>query len=296
MIVEMNNKLKRKLEYDFPELIVTDVKEIGEGWDNIACLVNNETVFRVPKKSYEDLAQGIIDHTKAEIKFLRKVENKLPAKTPIIRYVAKDEVYYGYAYIDGSQVSLEKLADKERFVKLWIDTAIAISNSMTVDQAKELGIKLVTLNEYRLNRVRQVAENGILDKGLQELAEDTLNGYLKAWDKAPQFILHGDPGLGNWIYDEESKKFTLVDWSDLCVGPQEFQMYRLINDMPEYIDLACSYYFDKTGLCIDKNLLFLCGNASILSMLGAFLEREGQESTNVKKKIDQLKFWKSLQA
>lgn len=289
----MNDQLKQKLESDFPDLVITEIKQIGEGWDNIAYLVNKEVVFRVPKKKTEEIAQEILNHTKTEIQFLKRIENTLPVKSPSIKYVAKDESYYGYSFASGEQVSFEEIEDKDSFVKLWIDTAVVLSNSIPLNDATKIGVKQVSLNEYRLKRVKQVIDSKVLDDELHELAEYTLQNYLTVWNQAPQFILHGDPGLGNWVYDKPSNTYTLIDWSDICIGPQEFQMYRLINDMPDYIDLACGYYVEKTGLEIDRNLLFLCGNASILSMLGAFLERDDTQS--IQEKTKQLKFWKALQ-
>ena len=289
----MTNDLIQKLKADFPDLLVSAIQQIGEGWDNVAYLVNNEIVFRVPKKKTEEIAQEILNHTKTEIKFLEKIEGTLPVKSPSIKYVAKDESYYGYSFANGKQVSYAEIVNKEVFVKLWIDTAIALSNSMSLEDAMKMGVEQVSFNEYRLKRVKQVIDSKILDDKLHELAEYTLQNYLIVWGRAPKFILHGDPGLGNWVYDKSSNTYTLIDWSDICLGPQEFQVYRLVNDMPEYIDLIIRYYFERAGIEINRELLFLCGNASILSMLGAFLERGDTKGVQVKMK--QLKFWKALQ-
>lgn len=288
----MDEQLKQKLKSDFPNLVIAEIKRIGEGWDNIAYVVNNEVVFRVPKKKTEEIAQEILDHTKTEIEFLKRIEGKLPVKSPSIKYVAEDKSYYGYSFANGNQVAYEEIEDKEGFVKLWIDTAIALGNSMPLNDATKVGVRQVSLNEYRLKRVKQVIDSKILDDELHELAEYTLRNYLAVWNQASQFILHGDPGLGNWVYDEPSNTYTLIDWSDICIGPQEFQLYRLVNDMPDYIELIIRYFFEKVGIEINRELIFLCGNASILSMLGAFMEREDEQG--VQEKMKQLKFWKAL--
>lgn len=289
----MNEQLKQKLESDFPDLVVTDIKQIGEGWDNVAYLINNEVVFRVPKKKTEEIAQEILDHTKTEIQFLKRVESKLPVKCPSIKYVAEDKSYYGYTFANGRQVTFEGIKDKGSFVKLWIDTAIALSNSMSLDDAAKMGVKKVSLNEYRLKRVKQVIDSKILDDSLHELAKYTLQNYMTVWDHAPQFILHGDPGLGNWVCDEPSNTYTLIDWSDICIGPQEFQVYRLVNDMPDYLELIIRHYFEKAGVEINRQLILLCGNASILSMLGAFMQRDDKQG--VQEKMKQLKLWAAIQ-
>ena len=103
----MNDQLKQKLESDFPDLVITEIKQIGEGWDNVAYLTNNEVVFRVPKKKTEEIAQEIIDHTKTEIQFLKRIEGNLPVKSPSIKYVAEDKSYYGYSFANGQQVSYQ---------------------------------------------------------------------------------------------------------------------------------------------------------------------------------------------
>ena len=48
MSMTHDEKVTDKLQSDFPDLIVSSIELLGAGWNNIAYLVNGETIFRVP--------------------------------------------------------------------------------------------------------------------------------------------------------------------------------------------------------------------------------------------------------
>ncbi|GAC1391487.1 MAG: hypothetical protein NVSMB46_04180 [Candidatus Saccharimonadales bacterium] len=291
----MHSELVTKLSGDFPELIINNLRLIGEGWDNTAVLVNNNIVFRVPKNLPEHLANITREHTKVEIKTLSRLREKLPVIIPVIQYVASDKSYYGYNYIPGDKLSSDGINNIEDFVNLWIDTSVAISTLIGIDEAKSIGIETFPFNDYRLRRINEVVNAGILNNELTSLAKDASKNYMELGKQSTKGVVHGDLGLGNWLYDRDTNSYAVIDWSDICIAPQEFQMYRLINDLPDYTELVINRYYEETGQRINKQLLFTCGSVSILSVIGELIGNADTKADLVKAKISQLSDWRALQ-
>ena len=76
----MDSNIKQRLETDFSDLLVKSLEIIGDGWDNVAYLVNEDTVFRLPKPRSVHLNDKQINHNKVEINVLNYLQNKLNVK------------------------------------------------------------------------------------------------------------------------------------------------------------------------------------------------------------------------
>jgi aminoglycoside 2''-phosphotransferase len=83
----------RIIELENQGLSVQSAHFLGEGWNSRAYLVNNELVFRFPKRPehWEEL--------KREVKFLAFAADFLPLTVPRYTHVATDSpaAAYGYA-------------------------------------------------------------------------------------------------------------------------------------------------------------------------------------------------------
>src|SRR5437667_10058373 len=103
----------RVVEAEIPGLTMHSTCFLGEGWNAWAYLVNEELVFRFPKRAehWEELDR--------EINFLAYAASKLPLPAP--RYVQQSShsaaVPYGYAvygYLRGRAMDLDKLTPRKR--------------------------------------------------------------------------------------------------------------------------------------------------------------------------------------
>ena len=268
----MTQIAKKKIESDFPNLNILEISKIGEGWDNEAYLVNNEIVFRLPKEGKDNFFdKERIQHTQSEIKLLKSIENKLPVLIPKVTHVAPDSLYYGYEFLPGERVTESVLSTEKKkkdFAKLWIKATLNMEKSLDIEEAKIIGLRPFTSNEYRLEQIKKVIDSNLLNSNMLSIAKGTLKNYISAWNSARKVFVHADMGFFNWVYSKENNTYAIIDWSDACIAPIEFHMYRLIEDIPSQIDFACNFYKQISGQKIDKSLLFMCGNASLISMMG----------------------------
>src|SRR5580693_8968003 len=85
----------RTLHADFPDLSITSLVSIGKGWNNVAYLVNNEIVFRLPTDR-DSNNPSRADKVKREVALLNLVHDKLEVASPKPLHIAPDYSYFGY--------------------------------------------------------------------------------------------------------------------------------------------------------------------------------------------------------
>jgi hypothetical protein len=258
---------------------------IGEGLDNIAVLVNEVTVFRILKPGHEN------KNITSEINFLKLTKGRLTVGIPHITYEAIDRLLYGYKLLPGSTIvknTLTKESRADEYIDKWVITACELE---AIGESAKLPIDQFSDNDYRLKKSNEVLKLDILDTSVRNLLKKSCNRYLEKWKKRKKVLVHGDLGMGSWLYDNESDHYSVIDWSDVCFAPQEFQMYRLVADLPEHAAYIISKYEKKTDNTIDHNLLFDCGLISIASRIAECIERE---PALVESKIQELRAWSQL--
>ena len=90
----------RQIELENPGLSVQSAAVLGEGWNSRVYLVNNDLVFRFPKRSEQWVE---LDR---EIKFLAFAADRLPLRLPRYVQVLRESTgatfgYAAYRYISG---------------------------------------------------------------------------------------------------------------------------------------------------------------------------------------------------
>lgn len=103
----------RKIELENRSLSVRSARFLGEGWNSCAYLVNNELVFRFPKRAdhWEELER--------EITFLAFAADGLPLAVPEYVKVAPDSPavlcgYAAYRYLHGQAMDANALSREKR--------------------------------------------------------------------------------------------------------------------------------------------------------------------------------------
>jgi serine/threonine-protein kinase RIO1 len=124
-----------------------------------------------------------------------------------------------------------------------------------------------------------------------KIVRDSTSSYLLNWNSAKLVLVHGDLGAGNWLFDKIQHTYAVIDWSDSCFAPQEFQMYRLITDYPEKINEIIQLFEGRSGRRINRDLIFDCGVLSICSRIAECMERA---PLTVDIKIQELEAWSNL--
>jgi len=89
------------LKFDFPELDIETITSLGEGWTSSAFLVNEQWVFRFPKR--KDVEKNL----QRELNLLPRFNQRLPVAVPQFSFTAPTPksfpfMYAGYRKLEGT--------------------------------------------------------------------------------------------------------------------------------------------------------------------------------------------------
>lgn len=224
----------------FPELPVRDVAFLGEGVDSNAYLVNDEWVFRFPKR--EAVARAL----NREVALLPKLAGRLPVATPRFAYVGRQTgsglLFAGYRLIRGEPLTAElygSLAepDQER-----LHTTLAAFlrgvHSFPVADAAAAGVEELSTREWvgsswSGGRAQVLALLTPHDgAALARLIEGFL-GDARNFANTPR-LLYGDFAPEHVLYDADSNGIVgVIDWGDLAIGDPDYDLLYLRQDYGE---------------------------------------------------------------
>lgn len=266
---------------DFPNLELKNIEEMGVGWVNIVYLVNGQYIFRLPK-DLDSLRQGKhrAHATKTETELLKKIQRKLPVAVPKPFHIAPDYSYFSYEYIGGEVMPyISELPNgtnrRDELLELWTETAAALDEALTIEEAGTIGLQARASTRNRAATAKDLVRSDYLklDESMRRLLLNVSSGYKDYYDTAYReraTVLHGDLGFKNWLHDQTSDTYAVIDWSSACIGVPEQQIASAFMwDSPVVAAEAAEKYKDIACKNLDTQLVFWDGCINLLNDLSA---------------------------
>ncbi len=210
----------------FPELAPVDALLIGTGWDNTVFRVNENLIFRFPRRR---VAVPLLE---AEARVLPAIAERLPLAIPLPTYLGKPDdrfprPFLGYARVKGQTACSKGLRVNQRAALAEpLARFLAALHQIEGAEASHLGAGPDTLRrmDYAI-RLPRCLDN--LDKiqawRLLDNTE-TLKKQLKQSARAaprqdaPEVLAHGDLYVRHLMLDEAGRLTGVIDWGDLHRG------------------------------------------------------------------------------
>ena len=223
----------------FPSLKPVHIKELGKGFDNTVYQVNEQYVFRFPRKK---VAAKFLEKEKELLPVLAKI---LPLSIPNPVMVGEADhgypwLFLGYQIVSGKPPSSLCPQDRDQSAAS-VAYFLKELHQFPVSEAIRLGVEKDDLHRPDiLNRKPKLNEN--LEKAYEK-------GLLKRDDKLDSFIeevepieyepfvclTHGDFHIRNVLIDEDKKISGVIDWGDSHIGHPSVDLSFLFS------------YFSKKG-------------------------------------------------
>jgi aminoglycoside phosphotransferase (APT) family kinase protein len=177
------------------------IVDIEDGWDFHVAIVDDEWVFRFPRRS------GVEEALELEIAVLPALAEVLPVKVPSFEFVARDPLFVGYRLIRGEPLVDE---DAER-VRSFLEALHALDSS-------ELPIArhdwVEAYNEQCAEFERLVFP--VLDSDRRAQAKRLFDEVETLVDFKPSLV-HADLGPGHLLV-HDGRLAGVIDWGDMRVG------------------------------------------------------------------------------
>lgn len=261
----VDDKYLHILRKYFPSVEQNQIQSFNEGWDYLILVVNNEMVFRFPRR--EDYAKKL----PIEVDFLKSFAHKSSVSVPELKLHVDNKmgVYATYTFISGVQFSSEIAASFNR------------ENLLGV--AKELGNFLTILHSFPVAKAKQIGIQELnpiaeWEKGLEEIKRrvfPNINTTEQEWitqlyekflnnirgNPFKVIVSHGDIMSIHIIVDPDKQSLSgIIDFGDIEIADPAFDFgfldiyghgflaevyinYKLPRD--EHFDLRRKFYRDR---------------------------------------------------
>lgn len=224
------------IDEQFPELEAAEVRPFGEGWDNAAFLVDDELVFRFPRRAVA------VPLLRAECAVLPRLRDRLPLAISAPAWVGEPSARYawpfaGYRRVPGRPAAELGLDDGARAaLAAPLAEFLRALHGVDAAQGRAWGAPVDRWERLDLERRRSMARERLAratELGLIERATDwegVLDAAPASWDARELGLVHGDFDARHLLLDDAHRPRGVIDWGDVHVGDP-------------VLDLACVHAF-----------------------------------------------------
>ncbi len=272
--------IKQIINDEFPKFDISSIKNIGEGENSKAFLINEDFIFRFPKR--EDVKQ----HFKKEIEVLPKIRSQLNLEIPNFNFISKEINFVGHKNIPGEFLRPKIYHSLEEKYQIEIQKTLAAFLS----QLHEINLNLVSGSKLEImNYKEEYSGNLELAKQLiypkisakrREIITLLFTNYLHNPDrfKYTPRLIHNDFSLDHILFESESKKLSgIIDFGDMAIGDPDYDfMYLLDSFGPQFISQILTFYTGKIHKDFFEKIYFF----SLANKLQIFLASIEDEDDN----------------
>ncbi len=208
----------------FPDLGQAAITPLGAGWDNTAYLLDQQWVFRFPRRQ---IAVALID---TECRLLPAIADALPLPIPMPSRVGRPSARFawpfaGYRLLPGrSACSAALTADERAAAAEPLAHFLAALHAVPTQHAAAHGARPDDIRrldlDYRVPRVRErlrtAASSGLIDDSGRW--EPILDAAPREHTAPPPTLVHGDLYARHLLVDDRARPCGVIDWGDVHLG------------------------------------------------------------------------------
>jgi|GEM_PF-314891 len=218
--------VKSCLQAQFPSLMpIKTIKNIGEGWDNKVFLINDNLIFRFPRRK---IAVELLEH---ENKILTKLPSFSPLAIPTPQYLGQPSSYYpypfqGYHLIKGVAACHAQLSLQDRIASLpAMADFLKQLHRINEQQALEMGVEAQAFDSAAITKTVQTLNkrvSKIIERRLCPINKNCFQQEINAIQQLPlsftdRCLIHGDLDSRHLLFDN-GKLTGIIDWGDMGIS------------------------------------------------------------------------------
>jgi aminoglycoside phosphotransferase (APT) family kinase protein len=284
--IVVDERLARELIGEqFPEVEPRSLRLLGAGWDNTVWLVDDQWVFRFPRRSM------VIPGLENEIALLPRLAKLLPLPIPVPTLVGRpseafDWPFYGAPFLPGREFTEAALSADQRS-SLGRPLGEFLRRLHSLDLDADLPVDPVRRADmtFRVPKTRErIAE--LENLGLWTAppeAHAVIGAAAELGPVEPTVTCHGDLHLRHLLVDERAAPAAVIDWIDLSRNDPGVDLVLYWGSLPP--DGRTEFHAAYGPLTEEQLLrgrilsLFLCGTLAVYGRHEGLpaLEREAIE-------------------
>lgn len=234
------NTVRELIMAQFIDLKPRNVKYFAEGWDNYIYEVNDEYLFRFPRRIFA------IPLIKTEINILPFLQSKQMTNIPIITHLGEpnqqySHPFYGYKKILGKPITCFELSPSD-FQQLAYDLGLFLRklHNISISGMNHINLPLDELNRMKpitrtnkfkesLTSIKCINSKYPIEQWNELMMESVIKGFIT---KAPNVIVHGDLYALQIIMNDQNRFSGIIDWGDVHWGDPAVDLAVLHTIIP----------------------------------------------------------------
>jgi aminoglycoside phosphotransferase (APT) family kinase protein len=235
--IEVTPELARELiGTQFPELTPVLVSLFGKGFDNTVFLVNQQYIFRFPRRAIA------VQLLQTENKLLPQIEKELNIPIPVPVFLGQPCEAYpwpfsGYLSVPG--VTPDGLSKKQR-----IEAAVPLAkfllalHQFPIEKAEQSDVPFDELNRLSIEKRKEKLKDNVTKLINDGVFKDhiPITKYieeLQAVEPSSKLALvHGDLHIRNILVDEKGILSGIIDWGDVHIGNPAVDLSFVYSFLP----------------------------------------------------------------
>lgn len=220
----------------FPQLCPLNIKLLGQGFDNTVFMVNQQYVFRFPRRT---ISVGLL---KTENQLLPHLTEFLNLRIPEPVFFGQPSKEYpwpftGYKVVSGvtpgvlsETIRNESAVPLAVFLRALHQYPIEKAKSYDVpfDQLNRLSIE--TRKETLIENVNKANDDGLLEN--PEVIMDYLKSLKIVEESSNLTLVHGDLHFRNILVNSQEYISGIIDWGDVHIGHPAVDLSFVYSFLP----------------------------------------------------------------
>ena len=282
------DKYRNLIQKEFPEFPISSLKKIGEGDNSKAFLVNENYIFRFPKR------RSVKQQIQREICVLPKIKNFVNLPVPEFELISPQLNFVGYQKINGDILSntifFSLSKTKQEIIQKQLGNFLTQIHSFPLDNFKECRLETMDLKEEYSENFEDVKKliYPETSKRKQKIITQLFNQYLGTdsnFEYLPTLI-HNDFSKDHILFDTVNQhppeRFIragitgIIDFGDIAFGDPDYDFMYLLDEFGEkFLKGILKYYVrNNRPVSIEKIIFFTLGS-KIQILLACKSENDG---------------------
>jgi aminoglycoside phosphotransferase (APT) family kinase protein len=260
---------RRLIRAQFPDLGLRSLSLLGQGWDMTVWLVDDQWVFRFPRR--EMVIRGLIN----EISYLPQLASLLPLPIPSPTYLGEPSPdyrwpFYGAPFLPGRELAEVVLDDGGRaalarplgeFLRALHDTKLGADLPLDPVRRADMTFRVPKTRE----RLAELEQLGLWHAPRE--AHEVIDAAVELGRPEPTALVHGDLHLRHLLVDDAGQATAVIDWIDLSYNNPGVDLVLYWSVLPpegrkEFREVYGTMTDDQL-LCARVLSLFLCGTLAL---------------------------------
>lgn len=262
------------IHQDFPRLVISSIKKLGEGDNNKAYLINEEYIFRFPKR------ERVKKQVRREIAVLSEIKSFVNIQIPELEYISPSINFIGYRMIKGENFSanlFHKLGkkDQQNAQKALADFLSSV-HAIDLSQLKNCNLKTMNLKEEYKDNFEKAKQ--LIFPHLSKNKRNIITRFfLKYLTNEHNFdysecLIHNDFSSDHILFNTVKKQITgIIDFGDIAIGDPDYDLMYLLDEFGEKFIPGFLKNYPQTK---EKNLLQKLNFFALANKIQSFPDKD----------------------